>query len=326
MKKEVTGWAQLCARWAVVAGVAALVGCASGGKLQGPTGAFQALQPAHANGGVVVFIRDEGASGRVPLVLANDRVVGSLLEGRYAQGRICAGTFMAGVADRADVVGVPTYQSLSASVGEPVYLAVSETPEGRFELQQLAAEVAQARLQKLKIASHIIDRHAPDCSPKVVAAAPTPAQAVPAAAVPAMPVVLKRIQLGADAMFRFDRSGDGDMLPEGRAALIKLVDEIQRSAIVVERMRLTGHTDRLGTPAYNLRLSQQRAETVANFLRKAGLTMPIEAVGKGEDEPVTTACVGQRPTPALIGCLQPDRRVTVDLIGQMRQQGAAQTK
>ena len=69
--------------------------------------------------------------------------------------------------------------------------------------------------------------------------------------------------------------------------------------------------------AYNNRLSQQRAATVGEFLRRAGLTMPMDIVGKGEQEPVTTACVGERATPALVACLQPDRRVSVDLIGSV---------
>ena len=43
----------------------------------------------------------------------------------------------------------------------------------------------------------------------------------------------------------------------------------------------------------------------------------ITAVGKGETAPVTKAkdCVGNKPTPKLIACLQPDRRVEVEVTG-----------
>lgn len=317
-------WSTAPARLGAAVMAAVLAGCAgSGGKLHGPVGEFKELSTTQANEAVVVFLRDEGTADRVPLVLANDRVVGSLLPGRYAQARICAGPLMAGAADRDAVVGVPDYQPMQAAAGQVVYLQVSESAQGRFELKPLDAAMARERLGSLQTASHIINRHVPDCSPKVT----TPVVAPPAAApvVPATPVVLKRLQLGADALFKFDRSGAGDMLPAGRAALDKMVDEIRRHGVAVERLRLTGHTDRLGAGAYNLRLSQQRASTVADYLRRAGLTMPMEAVGRGEEEPVTTACVGDRATPALVACLQPDRRVTVDLVGVVPQPAAAQT-
>ena len=311
-------WMVLGARWTALAVVAVLAAGCAGGKLHGPSGSFAELQPTQANEAVVVFFREEGTEGRVPLVLTNERVVGSLLAGRYAQARVCAGAFMAGAADRADVVGVPKYQPVAVEAGQAVYLQVLEGAQGQFELKPLDAALAKDRLGKLKAASHIINRHVPDCTPKAVSAvAPAVTPTVAPVVMPTVPVVLKRIELGADALFRFDRSGADDMLPQGRAALVKLVDDIQRNDVVVERLRLTGHTDRLGTDAYNNRLSQQRAATVGNFLRQAGLTMPMEIVGKGEQEPVTTGCVGEKATPGLVACLQPDRRVSVDLIGSV---------
>jgi OOP family OmpA-OmpF porin len=306
------------------------VGCAgSGGQLRGPSGAFVPLKPTQANEALVVFFREAGTEGRVPLLMTNDRVVGSLLTGRYAQTRVCAGGLMAGTADRADVVGVPKYMPASAQAGEVLYLQVSETAAGQFQLTPLDAALARDRLDKLQTASHIINRHVPDCTPKAAAVLPPVAVAPPVAApapapAPAVSVVLKRVELGADALFQFDRAGAEDMLPQGRAALVQLVDDIQRSGVEVERLRLIGHTDRLGPAAHNARLSQQRAETVATFLRRAGLDMPMEVSGRGALEPVSTGCVGSRATPALVACLQPDRRVTVDHIGRVPQAQAVQ--
>lgn len=315
--KQINRWVARGGRWVLAATAAVVLGGCAGGKLHGPAGSFAELQPTQANEAILVFFRESGTEGRVPLVLANDRVVGSLLAGRYAQARVCAGAFMAGAADRADVVGVPQYQPVTVQAGQAVYLQVMEGAQGQFELKPLDAALARERLSKLQAASHIINRHVPDCTPKVVSAvAPVVVpEVVPAVPVPTVPVLLKRVELGADALFRFDRSGTDDMLPQGRAALVKLVDDIRRHDVAVERLRLTGHTDRLGTDAYNNRLSQQRAATVGDFLRRAGLTMPMEAVGKGEQEPIATGCVGEKATPALVACLQPDRRVSIDLIG-----------
>ncbi len=315
--KQINHWVARGGRWVLAAAAAAVLGGCAGGKLQGPSGAFAELKPTQANEAILVFFREDGTEGRVPLVLANDRVVGSLLPGRYAQARLCAGDNMAGTADRADVVGVPKYQPMKVQPGQALYLQVLEGAQGQFELKPLDAALARERLGKLQTASHIINRHVPDCTPKAVpAVAPVVVpEVVPTAPVPTVPVLLKRIELGADALFRFDRSGPDDMLPQGRAALDKLVDDIRRHDVAVERLRLTGHTDRLGSDAYNNRLSQQRAATVGDFLRRAGLSMPMETVGKGEQEPVTSGCVGEKATPALVACLQPDRRVSIDLIG-----------
>lgn len=325
-------WSMAPARLGALVVALVLAGCAgsgAGGKLQGPVGAFKELAVTQPHEAVVVFLREDGTDGRVPLVLANDRVVGSLLAGRYAQARVCAGSLMAGTADRDAVVGVPAYQSLKAEAGQVVFLRVSENAQGRFELKQLDAAMAREQLGRLENASHIINRHVPDCSPKAaapVAVSPVPQapSVVPATVMAATPVVLKRMQLGADALFQFDRSGPADILPKGRQALDTMVDEIRRHGVSVERLRLTGHTDRLGSDAYNLQLSQQRASTVAAYIRNKGLTIPVDAVGKGEQEPVTTGCVGERVTPALVACLQPDRRVTLDLVGLVQTPAAAQ--
>ncbi len=323
--KQINLWVARGGRWVLAAVAAAALGGCAGGKLQGPSGTFAEIKPTQANEAILVFFREAGTEGRVPLVLANDRVVGSLLPGRYAQARLCAGDNMAGTADRADVVGVPKYQPMTVQAGQAVYLQVLEGAQGQFELKPLDAALARERLGKLQTASHIINRHVPDCTPKVVpAVAPVVVpEVVPVAPAPTVPVLLKRIELGADALFRFDRSGADDMLPQGRAALDKLVNDIRQHDVMVERLRVTGHTDRLGTDAYNSRLSQQRAATVASFLRQAGLAMPMETVGKGEQEPVTTGCTGEKATPALVACLQPDRRVSIDLIGSVAAPSAA---
>ncbi|WP_454620427.1 OmpA family protein [Bradyrhizobium cenepequi] len=48
---------------------------------------------------------------------------------------------------------------------------------------------------------------------------------------------------------------------------------------------ITGHTDRVGSEAYNMDLSKQRATTVAAFLKDNGITGKILTVGKGFSEP-----------------------------------------
>ena len=147
----------------------------------------------------------------------------------------------------------------------------------------------------------------PPPPPPVVAAAP-PAPVV------AAPVARRRVSFAADSLFTFDRSV---VRPEGRAALDKFAQELKGTEFDV--VTVEGHTDRLGSTAYNQRLSTQRAEAVKAYLVSAGglAAAKVSAAGKGESAPVTKPeeCKGNKQSPKLIACLQPDRRVEVEVTG-----------
>ena len=92
-----------------------------------------------------------------------------------------------------------------------------------------------------------------------------------------------RIDLAADVLFDFDKS---DLLPKAEETLGKA------AAIVRDRakgtVRVEGHTDGKGTPAYNMQLSERRASSVAAWLRtKGGLSaFTFETKGFGATQPV----------------------------------------
>ena len=139
----------------------------------------------------------------------------------------------------------------------------------------------------------------------------------------AQPVVaepqVERINLSADALFRFNQSDAADMLPEGKATLDRLAENLVSRQAHIDSIALTGHTDRLGSEQYNYNLGLQRAQTVKNYLQGKDVQAPISVASAGESQPVTTACTGTRATAALKACLQPDRRVTVDISGTAAQ-------
>ncbi|MET3443631.1 outer membrane protein OmpA-like peptidoglycan-associated protein [Variovorax paradoxus] len=137
--------------------------------------------------------------------------------------------------------------------------------------------------------------------------APTPAPTPP---------TTRRVNLSADTLFRFDRSSAADMLPQGRSELDALARALQSQEMQVQSLTITGHTDRLGDAAYNDRLALQRANTVRDYLKAAGVRAPMEVRSMGEREPVTRDCQGLQRSPRLVACLQPDRRVVVDILGQ----------
>ena len=130
---------------------------------------------------------------------------------------------------------------------------------------------------------------------------------------------VERINLSADALFRFNQSDAADMLPEGKATLDRLAENLVSRQVHIDSIALTGHTDSLGSEQYNYNLGLQRAQTVKNYLQGKGVQAPISVASAGESQPVTTACTGTRATAALKACLQPDRRVTVDISGTAAQ-------
>lgn len=91
----------------------------------------------------------------------------------------------------------------------------------------------------------------------------------------------------------------------------------QMGAAEFDTITVTGHTDRLGSSAYNQRLSERRAQTVKEYLVGQNVKAShIDVKGMGETQPVTAsnACAGKKSA-KVIACLQPDRRVDIEMTG-----------
>lgn len=110
-------------------------------------------------------------------------------------------------------------------------------------------------------------------------------EAKPVVEAPKAPVVTaKKITLNADTYFDFDKY---NLKPEGKKALDALVAEMKIDQ--VEQITVVGHTDSIGTEAYNQKLSERRAKTVADYLVSKGVpAAKIKAYGKGETQPVAS--------------------------------------
>lgn len=113
-----------------------------------------------------------------------------------------------------------------------------------------------------------------------------------------------RSELSADALFEFDSAV---VTPAGLARLLQLASAIKADGL--DRITVEGHTDRLGTDAYNLDLSQRRADAVRDVLLAAGVAHVAKVEAFGRTAP-RVQCV-ERERAALIDCLAPNRRVVV---------------
>jgi OmpA-OmpF porin, OOP family len=146
---------------------------------------------------------------------------------------------------------------------------------------------------------------APMPAPVVVAPAPAPVVMAPAP---------QRVSFSADTLFGFDKA---TVRPEGMAALDTFSNQLKGATY--QSITVEGHTDRLGSTEYNQALSDERASSVKDYLVTSGKLDPskISAVGKSEGSPVTKAedCSDKQSRANLITCLQPDRRVEVEVSG-----------
>lgn len=95
-------------------------------------------------------------------------------------------------------------------------------------------------------------------------------------------MLASKVTFAADAFFDFDKSV---LKPEGKAKLDDLVGKVK--AINLEVIIAVGHTDSVGSDAYNQKLSIRRAEAVKAYLVSKGIEKNrVYTEGKGEKQPV----------------------------------------
>jgi OOP family OmpA-OmpF porin len=96
--------------------------------------------------------------------------------------------------------------------------------------------------------------------------------------------VKQAIVIQADALFDFDKSV---VRPDGKKRIDEALAKLQ--GVDVEMVIATGHTDSVGTDAYNQKLSERRAAAVKEYLVSKGMpASKITTIGKGESQPVAT--------------------------------------
>ncbi|MHB1668038.1 MAG: OmpA family protein [Thiomonas sp.] len=142
--------------------------------------------------------------------------------------------------------------------------------------------------------------------------APTPIMAAPVVVAPAPKPT--RVTFLADSFFGFDQS---KLMPEGKEQLDQFAQKLKGAQY--SDISVTGYSDRIGAHHYNMLLSKRRAEAVKKYLVDVdGIdAAKITAMGKDGEDPATKPdqCVGNKITKQLIACLQPDRRVVVEVTG-----------
>jgi OOP family OmpA-OmpF porin len=150
-------------------------------------------------------------------------------------------------------------------------------------------------------------------APVTPAAKPAPMMAPPAK--PAKPATTP-FSSRVDVPFEFAKA---DLTADGRTALDQLFKELKKGPVTMNVVIVTGHTDKIGSAAYNKKLSEARAQVVRDYLvNTGGLNSKLifwEGVGPRQPVNVTKFCDAKMNRKQLIDCLAPNRRTTVEVTG-----------
>ncbi|MDO2950268.1 porin OmpA [Aeromonas simiae] len=138
----------------------------------------------------------------------------------------------------------------------------------------------------------------------------------PVAIAPARVIINQRFNLSSDVLFEFNRA---TLKPAAHLELDKLYRQLKDNRTLDGRITIVGHTDRIGSDAYNQPLSELRARSVADYLQAKGISASkLSSEGRGKREPLTGERCHQVKRSELIPCLAPDRRVEIMVEGISR--------
>jgi len=289
-----------------------LLTACSTGELVGPDKSFdkkvgQAHLTEHEAQAVFFLEDDKSNDEKVVLVSKDDRLVGALKKDTYIPATICTGGHLFNFQRSNGNINLKITDTNSQNVkvnvtaGDALYIRVNVKKDGVLSAERIAEDDALAILDDADYQSFLVNRRIDDCTPEIV---------------PPKPVILEEIELSADALFAFNGASLVDLVAKDKLNI--LLDKIKNSNLDITNIVVVGHTDRIGSKAYNQILSEKRANTVANFLKANGIKKDIKVIGFGSSEPVTKGqCSNQLSKKVLIECLQPDRRVSVELWGDV---------
>jgi OOP family OmpA-OmpF porin len=204
----------------------------------------------------------------------------------------------------------------TASAGVPGYVADSQnqvwtSPYGQcWKTSDWTPEKAAAPCDAVRR----VEAPAP---PVAVAPPPPPAPTPLVVAPPPPPPVIEQISLSSDVLFEFDKA---DLRAEGQKKLDEISDRLKGAN--VQQINAIGHADRIGAENYNLQLSEKRATAVKDYLAQKGVeTTKVRSEGRGESASVTGDQCKKMSGSKLIQCLQPDRRVDIEVRGERQVAG-----
>ncbi|MDU8925678.1 OmpA family protein [Pasteurellaceae bacterium LIM206] len=248
------------------------------------------------NQALAVFYRQDNIHGASANVYVDGNYQTSLMPNAFSAIPVCANkhTFSSSFVsnekfgNRTDgIMPILAIQTVS-------YYKLVQEPDGRLSFVPVEENTAKAEIANLLKQDNTLSRVS------------TPDQCQP-------PVVLAVESLDTNALFSFNGYKVNQILAGGLERIQNFAQKVKEMELV-ESITVNGHSDPVGPDGYNLKLSQQRAETVKDLLQKAGVSHPIKAVGCGKKELIVTNCSALKGA-AKTECNAPNRRVDIAVYG-----------
>jgi len=245
--------------------------------------------------------------------------------------RVSAVAIAAALAAFANVAGAQSTQASAAPKALPGY---AQSSNGQVVLNGFGTCV-RAGHWALQHAAEPCDRIAvaqlqPPPAPVAAAPepklepAPAPAPAPLVLAAPPPRPVIQKVTLSTETLFDFNKA---ELKETGKRRIDELITQVKDANI--DEIVAIGHADRIASEEYNQKLSEQRAQAVKGYIEEQmGRQHRVSAEGKGESQPVTGEdCKKMGPERAsnrkLVSCLQPDRRVEIEVLGTRQVAGGS---
>lgn len=293
----------------VTSGHSAMAQAYEGRSIEPYGEAFTTALAAPAAQSRIFVYRSAQTNQALPVnIYLNGQYHASLLRGGYTEFCAAPGTLNLKAAlddaSRQHQSKQDAGQRMNFRAGQTVYLKVNESSSA-LTLQPAAETQIRQEMQGTRRQVHTISRAkaAQTCAEPAVAAAPKP-------------VVPREYALETDALFEF---GKAELRAAGFNAIESLLQRVRQDFEAVDRIRVVGYTDPIGSVAFNRKLSQDRANVVARQIASRNIKVDrgIEAEGRGSIELAKTGC-GNTPTPENKLCHAPNRRVMVVITGARR--------
>jgi OOP family OmpA-OmpF porin len=296
-----------------------------------PYGAtFTSVAPPASDQSKVLIYRQGPRVKALPAnIYIDKRYHASLLRGGYSE--FCTsqrqGSLLA-VIDDAQKMHMGKHgpaKNWTFQTGQTLFLKVEETGQiSEVRPEQALRELATTALQTHTISRSPLLQECKVMPPQPVqAAAPVPVpapvpvvQTIRTEPAPVKPPVPRLYALESDALFDF---GKTQLRAKAYNEIEIMAQKLRQDFSKVERIRVIGHSDAIGQPAANIKLSLARAQVVADQLKERGIrpTKGFQIEGEGSRQLVKVNC-GNAATPVNKLCHAPNRRVDIVVTGAKR--------
>lgn len=248
---------------------------------------------------LAVFYRPSELQGPAVNVYMNGRYQASLIKEGYTPMAVCAekALLTASFSSNQQFGNRTKGVTYALPAQEKTYIRVTTDEQGEPIFERVSEEQAHSEMPLKDKVIHTLSRTNSACQSEIV---------------------IKNTIMSAQALWDTNKFAYRDILPAGKQEIENVIAFVRQNEARITQIEVSGYADPQGNDAYNLKLSQQRAEAVRESLMQAGITQQIEAVGYGKQNLAAANCAikyKNNPKQRTV-CDAQNRRVEITVYGR----------